>query len=88
MDAKERDIRENESREKHEERLNQDINRATDPDQIAESLKANGKNMKRKDTGKNNRLWLWLGVIILIFIILYWLFVIGTFGDMMNWFNG
>lgn len=37
---------------------------------------------------KSNRLWLWLGVIVLIFILIYWLFAIGTFGDLQDWFNG
>ena len=37
---------------------------------------------------KGNRLWVWLGVLVLIFILLYWLFAIGTFGDLANWFNG
>ena len=37
---------------------------------------------------RGNRLWVWLGVLVLIFIILYWLFAIGTFGDLANWFNG
>lgn len=43
---------------------------------------------KRHDTRKTNRLWLWLGVIVLVFILLFWLFAIGTFGDLVNWFNG
>ncbi|MDE6246501.1 MAG: hypothetical protein K2M41_01495 [Muribaculaceae bacterium] len=58
------------------------------PDQIAESMPAQGKNKKRQDTGKTNRLWVWLGVIVLIFILLYWLFAIGTFEDMIGYFNG
>ena len=37
---------------------------------------------------RGNRLWVWLGVLVLIFILLYWLFAIGTFGDLANWFNG
>lgn len=37
---------------------------------------------------RSNRLWVWLGVLVLIFILLYWLFAIGTFGDLANWFNG
>lgn len=40
------------------------------------------------DTPRTNRLWVWLGVLVLIFILLYWLFAIGTFGDLANWFNG
>mgnify|MGYP000812590517 CR=1 FL=1 len=44
----------------------------------------------RKEEGRRNSssLWIWLGVIVLIFIIIYWLFAIGTFGDLANWFNG
>ena len=58
------------------------------PDQIAESMPAHGKNKKNQDTVKTNRLWVWLGVIVLIFILLYWLFAIGTFEDMLGYFNG
>ena len=53
-----------------------------------------GKNLQegRQDTEmgtqRSNRLWVWLGVLVLIFILLYWLFAIGTFGDLANWFNG
>ncbi|MDE6812130.1 MAG: hypothetical protein K2J15_07255 [Muribaculaceae bacterium] len=58
------------------------------PDQIAESMPAEGKNHKRKDTVRTNRLWMWLGIIVLIFILLYWLFAVGTFEDMLGVFNG
>lgn len=58
------------------------------PDQIAESMPAEGKNQKRHDTSKTNRLWVWLGVIVLIFILIYWLFAVGTFEDMLGYFNG
>lgn len=58
------------------------------PDQIAESMPAKGKNKKRNDTVKTNRLWVWLGIIVLIFILLYWLFAIGTFEDLIGYFNG
>lgn len=58
------------------------------PDQIAGSLPAEGKNKKRHGTVRTNRLWLWLGIIILIFILVYWLFAIGTFEDMLGYFNG
>lgn len=74
MDTKEKHVRENE--------------RHDNADLIADGLPAEGKNKKRKDTGKINRLWLWLGVIVLIFILLYWLFAIGTFEDLLNVFNG
>lgn len=57
-------------------------------DQIIDSMTAEGKNRKRKGTARTNRLWIWLGVIVLIFILLYWLFAIGTFEDMLGYFNG
>lgn len=53
-----------------------------------------GKNLQQNrknddiEPSRNSRLWVWLGVLVLIFIILYWLFAIGTFGDLANWFNG
>ncbi len=59
-----------------------------------EEMRNAGKNLEeqrqRKESGTTgtNRLWVWLGVLILIFILLYWLFAIGTFGDLANWFNG
>ena len=37
---------------------------------------------------KTSNLWVWLGVLVLVFILIYWLFAIGTFGDLANWFNG
>lgn len=72
MDTKERHIRENEG----------------NADMIADSLPANGKNRKRKNTKKINNLWMWFGILILIAILLYWLFSIGIMEDMMNVFNG
>lgn len=86
MDTKERHVRENESNEKREERLRRE--EAPNADLTSGSLPAEGKMRKRNDTVKINRLWLWLGVLLLVFILLYWLFAIGTFGDLMNWFNG
>ncbi len=77
MDTRERHIKENERREE-----------APNADLLADSLPANGKERKRKDTVKINKLWLWFGVIVLIFILLFWLFAIGTFGDLADWFNG
>ncbi len=76
MDTKERHVKENEGH-KYE-----------TPDQIANSMKANGKNRERGNTRRINRLWLWLGVLVLIFILLYWLFAMGTLGDLTNAFNG
>ena len=74
MNEKERHVRENKPYET--------------PDQIAGSMPAEGKNHKRKDTVRTNRLWMWLGIIVLIFILLYWLFAVGTFEDMLGVFNG
>ncbi len=73
-----------------EEKARQDKarNEAPNADLISESLPAEGKERKRKDTVKINRLWMWFGVIVLIFILLFWLFAIGTFGDLADWFNG
>jgi hypothetical protein len=73
MDSKEKHIRENEP---------------VNADMIADSLKAEGRNRKRESTRKINRLWLWLGILVLIAILLYWLFSIGIIGDMTNSFNG
>lgn len=80
MDTRERHIEENERRDHRDEAPNADL--------IAESLTARGKNNKRKSTVRINKLWLWFGVLVLIFILLFWLFAIGTFGDLADWFNG
>lgn len=60
----------------------------SDTEQIAESMPANRRNIKRRHTRKVNRLWLWFGVLILIFLLLYWLFSIGIMEDLLNIFNG
>ena len=51
------------------------------PAQEAEDLKVDGKERYRRDTKKTNRLWLWLGVLILCFILIWWLWGIGTAED-------
>lgn len=51
-------------------------------------LKEECRKRKADGTRRSNNLWIWFGVIILVFIIIYWLFAIGTFGDLQNWFNG
>ena len=55
---------------------------------IADKLRADGKERKRKNTRRINNWWLWFGVIILIFILVWWLWTIGIFGDMSGSFNG
>lgn len=77
MDRKEKHVKENES-----------VANRTEADQIARSMEARGKNQKNESTRKTNKLWLWLGVLFLIFILLYWLFSIGIFEDMLAVFNG
>ena len=51
-------------------------------------LREEGRERKEEGSRNSNRLWIWLGALVLIFIIIYWLFAIGTFGDLQNWFNG
>ncbi|MCM1489427.1 MAG: hypothetical protein NC095_01170 [Muribaculum sp.] len=51
-------------------------------------LREEGRIRKEEGSRNSNRLWIWLGALVLIFIIIYWLFAIGTFGDLQNWFNG
>lgn len=85
MDTKERHIRENES---NAQRAADEINNLHTPDQIAGSMPAEGRNRHRHHTAKSNRLWIWLGIIVLIFILLYWLFSIGMFEDLIGTTNG
>ena len=51
-------------------------------------IKEEGRLRKEEGTNRSSRLWIWLGVLVLVFILIYWLFAIGTFGDLQNWFNG
>ena len=64
MNEREKHIRENEGH-RHD-----DVN----SDLIADSLKAKGKNNQRESTRRINKLWLWLGVLILVVILIWWLF--------------
>lgn len=75
MDTKEKHIRENEPH-------------PVDESGIANSLRAEARNRKRNSTRKINNLWLWFGIMILIFILLFWLFSMGIFGDLTSYFNG
>lgn len=58
------------------------------PDEKAQELRAEGNMRRNEGKNKSNKLWLWLGVIILIFILVYWLFSIGIFEDMTGVSNG
>ncbi len=84
MDTKEKHIRENESNAKREIREAREGYVAPQ----AEGLKAEGKVRKNNGSAKTNKLWLWLGIIILIFILVWWLFSIGTFNDIVGTSNG
>ena len=54
-------------------------------DLIADKLRAE---RKRRNTRRINNWWLWFGVIILIFLLVWWLWTMGIFGDMTGSFNG
>jgi len=58
------------------------------PNQTAERIMSEGRKRKERGTRKVNTLWLWLGVIILIFIILWWLWTIGIFEAVTGVTNG
>lgn len=73
MDSKEKHITENES---------------ANADMIANSMKAQAREHHRENTKKINRLWLWLGVLVLIAILLHWLFSIGMFESLSGAVNG
>lgn len=83
MDNKEKHIRENDQHKHHD-------HSHDDPrsEMIADSLRAEGKNNKRRSTKRINNLWLWLGVLVLVLIILWWLFSFGTFEDLTGAVNG
>lgn len=51
-------------------------------DQIANSLRVDAKKRSQENISKNNRLWLWLGILVLVAILLYCLFSIGLFSSM------
>lgn len=82
MDTKDKDIRKEESELRREER-----ERHT-PDLEAQRLLAEGKDRKRNGSKRVNKLWLWLGILILVFILLYWLFTIGIFDSLTGAANG
>lgn len=54
---------------------------APNADQISRSMKAEQRDKHRENTRSMNRLWIWLGVLILIIILLWWLFTIGFAED-------
>ena len=63
---------EKDNRSKHE---------ADNAEMIARSMEAEQKNKQREKTRRMNKLWLWLGVMILVAILLWWIFSIGFVED-------
>lgn len=57
-------------------------------EKATDAARANHIERENNTTRKNNKLWLWLGVLILVFILLYWLFSIGMFEDLSGVSNG
>ncbi|MDE7180433.1 MAG: hypothetical protein K2N88_04490 [Muribaculaceae bacterium] len=68
--------------ESNDREIRREEERATD------AARANHKVRKDNNTRRTNKLWLWLGVLVLIFILLYWLFSIGMFEDLAGTING
>lgn len=56
--------------------------------QETQELRASGKKRHNESTRRVNKLWLWLGVLVLVFILLWWLYSIGTFEALTGVTNG
>ena len=52
---------------------------ADNADMIARSLEAEQKGKQREHTRRMNRLWIWLGVMILVAILIWFIFGLGLF---------
>lgn len=65
---------ERDERQRHE-------NHSDNADLIAKSMKAEQKDKQRESTRRMNKLWIWLGVLVLVAILLWWIFSIGFFED-------
>lgn len=79
------------TKERNEEKLRKERELAADRDIAREDgnmLKADGKIKHNGSTKRVNKLWLWFGVLILVFILLWWLWSIGTFEDLIGVTNG
>lgn len=57
-------------------------------EEASKAARANQKERYNNNVRKNNKLWLWLGVLVLVFILLFWLFSIGMFEDLAGTING
>ena len=56
-------------------------------DIIARSMEANEKEREREHTRSLNKLWIWLGVLVLVGLLLWWIFSIGFFEDTTGFTN-
>ncbi|MDE5869948.1 MAG: hypothetical protein K2H18_06920, partial [Muribaculaceae bacterium] len=74
MDTTERHVREN--NEHKQERINLE--------EAERMAKAQKKMRENESKRRSNKVWMWLGVVILIFILLFWIFDIGTWEDLMG----
>jgi hypothetical protein len=57
-------------------------------DRAIDEIMADGRNRRRQRTERISRLWLWLGISILLFILIYWMFTVGIWSDMIAYLNG
>lgn len=52
---------------------------ADNADMIARSMEAEQRDQQREHTRRMNRLWIWLGVMILVAILIWFIFGLGLF---------
>jgi flagellar biosynthesis/type III secretory pathway M-ring protein FliF/YscJ len=46
------------------------------------------RNRKFSNYKRNNRWWIWFGILVLIFILIWWLWTVGIFGDAIIRYKG
>lgn len=73
---------ESEERNEKREEVREAIREASDEARARHHIQRNNS------VRKTNRLWLWLGVLILVIILVWWLFGIGTAEDAAGVING
>ena len=61
---------------------NKKENGSVNADLIADSLRVDAKKRRNENVAKNNRMWLWLGILVLVAILLYATFSMGLFEGM------
>lgn len=57
-------------------------------DQATDMAKAKNHIDHNRSTRKINKLWLWLGVLVLCILLVWWIFSIGTAEDLPGVING